>query len=69
MLPLGILPQLEVLDLCSCKQTHLFSPNNSEIAIESGDKSRPGRKRKAGTAPGKMRVTDSKTPRYVLDLL
>ncbi|KIM78759.1 hypothetical protein PILCRDRAFT_10980 [Piloderma croceum F 1598] len=37
--------------------------SKSEIAIESSDKSRPGRKRKAGMAPGKMRVTDSKTPR------
>src|ERR1700729_429999 len=35
----------------------------SETVIESGDKLRPGRKRKAGGAPGKMRVTDSKTAR------
>ena len=34
-----------------------------ETVIESGDKLRPGRKRKAGAAPGKMRVTDSKTAR------
>ena len=41
----------------------LVADNKSETVIESGDKPRPGRKRKAGAAPGKMRVTDSKTAR------
>ena len=45
-----------------------MAEGESETLIESDGKARPGQKRKAGTAPGKMRVTDSKTPRYVFDL-
>ena len=33
------------------------------------DKLRPGRKRKDGAVPSKMRVTDSKTPRSVLSII
>lgn len=46
----------------------LLVEGSGTVAVTQNDKVRPGRKRKDGTALSKMRVTDSKTPRYVLNI-